>query len=71
MKRPRVVIGWSSVVVGLGMISGCGSQTANPNLPPPKMSTEDQQKKAAASVEAGRPNIQAPGAPGAPKAAKK
>jgi len=67
MRLQRLILGLPVLVVVSGLFVGCGSGTDNANVPPPKPSTPEDQKKAAASVYAGQPKIAPPGAP-APKA---
>ncbi len=57
-----------ALALAAGLLSGCGAETPDANLPTPKPATADEQKKAAADVEAGRTGFKSPGVANTPKA---
>jgi hypothetical protein len=64
MKATRILPWLPCLVLLIGSVPGCSSTAPEANVPAPKPSSDVDQKKAAASVEAGRPKIQnIPGAP--------
>jgi hypothetical protein len=68
MKANHIARLGSCMVLGIGLLTGCGEEKPSTNIPASRPATPEESAKAAASVEAGRPNVKAPGAPQAPRA---